>query len=381
MEIRLPLFVRVILLLLGFVLLLYILILWKSVFVPLVFAFVFSLLLMPMCKGLERNRIPRPFAILLCLLVVMLVLTCIVWFLSSQALEFRSELRGLTEKVAQMVESVQQWLFRRFGIEPSSKDQIIQGSLEKFSESGTSFLGSTLNFTADMLSLITLIPIYIFCFLYYRDHFRKFLSMWTNSAQRTEVVEMFDDMQKVVQGYISGLVIVIVVVAMLNSAGLMILGVPFALFFGAFASVLTIIPYIGILLGSLLPALYVLINTGSWPTALGVIGVFVFVQFLEGNFITPNIVGSRVSLNAFSAIVGLVIGGQVWGAAGMILAIPVTAILKVVFDHYGPLQPIGYLLADMSDSAEEGMFSGAFRKIRGLFGPGQKNDPPESHAE
>jgi predicted PurR-regulated permease PerM len=130
------------------------------------------------------------------------------------------------------------------------------------------------------------------------------------------------------------------------------MGVPYAFFFGAFASVLTIIPYIGILIGALLPALFILVQTGSLVNAVIVIGIFTFVQFLEANFITPNITGSKVSLNPFAAILALILGGEIWGASGMILAIPVVAILKVVFDAYEPLRPIGFLLGDVHPERE-----------------------------
>ena len=167
-----------------------------------------------------------------------------------------------------------------------------------------------------------------------------------------------DNIQKVVESYISGLMIVIVIVAILNTLGLLIMGVPYAIFFGAFAAVLTIIPYIGILIGALLPALYILVQTGSLVNAVIVVGIFAFVQFLEGNFITPNITGSKVSINPFAAILALIIGGEIWGAAGMILSIPIIAILKVVFDAYEPLKPIGFLLGDIhhGTQSEPGFF-------------------------
>jgi predicted PurR-regulated permease PerM len=141
-------------------------------------------------------------------------------------------------------------------------------------------------------------------------------------------------------------------VAILNTIGLLIMGVPYAFFFGAFASVLTIIPYIGILIGALLPALFVLVQTGSLIDAVIVVGIFTFVQFLEGNFITPNITGSKVSINPFAAILALILGGEIWGAAGMILSIPVIAMLKVVFDAYEPMRPAGYLLGDVHNERE-----------------------------
>jgi predicted PurR-regulated permease PerM len=77
------------------------------------------------------------------------------------------------------------------------------------------------------------------------------------------------------------------------------------------------------------------------------------VQFLEGNFITPNIVGSKVSVNPLAAIIALLIGGMLWGPAGMILSIPFTAIIKVVFDHVDSLEPFGFLLGEPPQAPEK----------------------------
>jgi predicted PurR-regulated permease PerM len=86
--------------------------------------------------------------------------------------------------------------------------------------------------------------------------------------------------------------------------------------------------------------------------AVGVAGAFTVVQFLEGNFITPNIVGSKVSVNPLAAIIALILGGMLWGPAGMILSIPFTAILKVILDNIEPLEPFGFLLGEPPEPAD-----------------------------
>ncbi|WP_262922904.1 AI-2E family transporter [Hymenobacter cellulosilyticus] len=161
-----------------------------------------------------------------------------------------------------------------------------------------------------------------------------------------------DNIQTVVQAYISGLLKVIVIVAVLNGIGLVALGVKFAIFFAIFASVLAVIPYIGIMIGATLPALITLVETGSPLQALGVIGVFVFVQFLEGNFITPMITGSQVSINPLAAILALILGNELWGTPGMILSIPIMAVIKVVLDASKVTEPWGFLLGDTAEGED-----------------------------
>ena len=105
----------------------------------------------------------------------------------------------------------------------------------------------------------------------------------------------------------------------------------------------------------LLPILFALVTKDSLWYPLGVALLFWGVQFLEGNFITPNVVGGRVSINPFAAIIALFTGGMIWGALGMILSIPVLAIIKVICDAVGSPQPIAFLL----DNPPECRYAGA----------------------
>lgn len=349
MELKLPDYLKFILILLGVVLLVWLLQAFKSVLVPLAFALLFALLLLPLAKDLERLRIPRPLAILICIVLVVIILGGVVWFLSMQLISLTSELDTIGDNIGDLLDKVQMFLYNKFGIQPSNRADLVRNAIGSLQELATTFLGSTISMTTGALSILVVVPIFVFCFLYYRDHLEQFLFKFVAKDRRSSLVQTIVNIQQVGQSYISGLMIVIFIVALLNSAGLMILGVKYAIFFGVFASILTIIPYIGILIGATLPALLTLATTGHLIDAVLVVGVFMFVQFLEGNFITPFVVGSKVSINPFAAIVGLLIGGEIWGAAGMILSIPVIAMLKVLFDVYPPLTPFGFLLADIDE--------------------------------
>ena len=368
MEIQFPKYFKYTIILLGLILLIWLLQTFKSILVPVCFASLFALLMVPLCERFEKWRIPRPLAILLCIILIFTLISGLVWMLSSQLISFSRDLTTLSDKVNEYIQKVQEFLFQNFGIKPTNRREFISKHIGTLQETGTSILGSTLSLTTGALSMLTLIPIYIFFMLYYRDHFRRFLFKFITRDKRSTLVNTIDNIQKVVQSYISGLLIVIVIVALLNMTGLMILGVPYAVFFGIFASVLTIIPYIGILIGAALPAMYTLVETGSIVQALFVIGVFVFVQFLEGNFITSNITGSRVSLNPFAAVIALIVGGEIWGAAGMILSIPIIAILKVLFDAYEPLEPFGFLLSDINaDSSKPNVFDKISTRVKTIL--------------
>jgi predicted PurR-regulated permease PerM len=151
------------------------------------------------------------------------------------------------------------------------------------------------------------------------------------------------------QNYLIGLIKVIFIVGTLNTIGLVILGINNPIFFGFFAAILLLIPYIGIIIGSLIPAILALATKDSAWYAFGIIAIFGFIQFLEGNFITPKITGSKVSINAFVAILSLIVFSMLWGIAGMIVALPVTATLKIIFDNTPEYQAYGFLMGEPID--------------------------------
>ena len=339
-------------LLIGLSLLVFVLHTLDSILLPLFFSALLATLLLPLVSKLESWRWPRVLAILAAILLLVGGLAGLIILFGTQILDLKAELPLIREKLAVLVDQGQQWLHNRLGIRVMSKDELIDSSLSSAKKSAGGFLGSTLSTTAGVLSVLTLIPIYIFCFLYYRDHMRQFMFRFVTPDKRTSVLHTMDNIQTVVQAYISGLLTVIVIVSILNGAGLLLLNVKFAIFFAIFASVLAVIPYIGIMVGATIPALITLVETGSPTKAAAVVGVFVFVQFLEGNFITPMITGSKVSINPMAAIVALILGGELWGTPGMILSIPLMAVIKVVFDANKATEPWGFLLGDVTDGEE-----------------------------
>lgn len=377
MEIQFPKYFKYTIILLGLLLLIWFLQTFKPILMPLVFGILFSLLLLPMTRDLEKWRIPRALAILCSIIVVVVVLGLVIWFLTSQLISLTSELDKIGKNMDALLERAQQYLYDQFGVQPTERGDLIRNAVGNLQEYATTLVGGTISMTTGALTIMTIVPIFVFCFLYYRDHLQQFMFKFIAKDRRSGLIQTVTNIQVVVQSYISGLMIVIVIVSLLNSAGLLILGIDYAIFFGVFASILTVIPYIGILIGAMLPALFTLATTGNLVDSILVIAIFSFVQFLEGNFITPFVIGSKVSINPFAAILALLIGAEIWGAAGMIISIPVIATLKVLFDAYPPLEPLGFLLADLDNvkPKQPGRVRRWFEKARDKA----KRELPEEH--
>ena len=321
--------------------------------IPLLFSVLVSILLFPVCSRLERWKVPRILAIILSILLFIVVIAALIYLVTIQVASFADELPRITEKAEALLEQLTSMGERYLNVSRSEQVSKGKGYLINLLSDSRALLLGTLVATTGTLTTAALVPLYVFFFLLYRDFFRRFVHKAFHKVPKHKLNAILDKIYEVIQSYLAGLVLVIGIVGVLNTIGLLLLGIDYAVFFGFLAAFLILIPYVGILIGSLFPALMSIITEDSAWYALGVIGVMGFVQFLEGNFITPNIVGSKVSINPLAAIVMLLLGGQLWGLPGLVLALPLTAILKVILDANRSTEPFGFLLGEPGQEVAE----------------------------
>lgn len=329
----------------------YVLMLGKSILSPILAALIIALLLRPLSARMERLKASRGVSSILSIVIVICILAGFFYFISTQVGNISSDMNSIGARFSELIDRGYGWMEGTFGINQQEQTLYIKDSLDVFMQNSSSAFTQIISATADFFTSFFLFLITLFFILYYRKFFMAFLYKWFKVEDHSVVGSTLYKIELVVRSYILGLFSVILIVAILNSVGLMLLGIQHAVFFGVLASVLTIIPFIGIFIGSLLPILFALVTKDSLWYPVGVAGLFWGIQFLEGNFITPNVVGGRVSINPFAAILALFFGGMVWGALGMILSIPVLAIVKVICDAIKPLQPFGFLLGTPPDEA------------------------------
>lgn len=330
----------------ALVLILVLLYLAQGVILPILFATLISISLFPLARLFERLRLGKAFSALLAVIVAIAVISAILWFIVHQSIIIGKDATAITGKVLSVLENGQTWLQDQFGI---GRNQVIDKLKEQGNKSLENIGGvitSTFGSIGNMLASAILVPLYSFFMLYYRDFFREFFFKAFKSTPQRKVNEVLNKIYAVVQSYLVGLITVMGIVAVLNTVGLMAMGIEYAWFFGTLASLLMLLPYIGIAIGSILPALFALATKDTAWYALGVVAWFQVVQFLEGNIITPNIVGSKVSINPLMAIIGILLGGMLFGLAGLILALPFIATLKVIFDAIPSMEAFGFLIGE-----------------------------------
>lgn len=322
----------------------------QSILVPILFAVILSVLLLPLCERFEKWGFNRAFASLTALILAILVLVGIGYLIVSQTLNITEDASDIANKIKSLIMRILEWTSDKFNM---STHELIQRAESEMGNSASTIGGyatSVLNSIGNSLAYGLLVPIMIFFFLYYREFFKEFFFRVFSATPKEKIEEVLSKIYDVLQNYLVGLISVMGIVAVLNTIGLMILGIEYAWFFGILAAMLTIFPYVGIFIGSLIPALFALATKDSAWYALGVVLWFQLVQTLEGNFITPKIVGGKASLNPLVSLLSFFLGGMLFGISGMILALPLLAMLKVIFDAMPSTAPYGFLLSEPDDS-------------------------------
>jgi predicted PurR-regulated permease PerM len=322
----------------------------KPLIVPLLYSIILSILIFPIVRFLENklsfnNLLSALSAILLMILAIIILFSLIGMQLSdlvSKSSIYAIKLEQFYINFAQETESKFNLDLNNFNNESIDIGKFLKNNFSNIIE----FIGASGSILGDLI----LIPIYMFFFLYHRKFFQNFLlKVFSNNHNESYVKLVIQKLYNVQKNYLSGLFTVMGIVGILNSIGLLLLGIENAFFFGFFAALLLLIPYIGIIIGSLIPAVIALITKDSIWYSIGVIALFSFIQFVEGNFITPKITGSKVSINVLFAIISIIAFSMLWGTSGMILALPIIASLKIVFDAIPSLEPYGYVMGEPNE--------------------------------
>lgn len=339
-----PFYAKFAFVLLSLVILFGVIWLGQGVLMPPMFALLFAILLDPIAGFMNRRmRIPRVVSILLSVLLAILVLAGIIFFISWQVSDMVSDWQKIKSNVNMHITHLQNYIWRTVDLNKTEQDQLLE---QATSGDGSSLVGSTILSITDALMNFVLVPIYIFLFILYKNHFKKFLCKVFKPMHHGVLRDVLHQVRVSIRSYISGLMIQMLTVSVLTTTGYMIIGLDYAILLGVITGLLNLIPYVGILSAAVLSMAATLTGSADVDLILWITVVNIVVQFIDNNLLVPMIVSSKVEINAMVSITGIIIGGALGGVAGMFLAIPYIAITKVVFDRIPELTAWGYLMGD-----------------------------------
>jgi predicted PurR-regulated permease PerM len=352
-NVNLPPYLKALAVLLLIIVIVYILIIGKSLLVPLFLAGLISILLTPMADFIESRKISRIWSTVISLFSAFIFIVGFLSFIVVQIASFGKDLGNVREKLNVYLSQIDFFIQKNFQIDTGIGNGIDKNYLIEWIENHSASLAEFVFGTIGSLSIVLLLPIFIFFFLLYRDHLTLFLIGLFPGQNDQKVKDEIFILRRVVQSYIVGVLKVMVILAILNSAVLLGLGIKHAIFFGVFAAVLNIVPYLGPLIALLLPVGFAFLTKDGLFYPIGIIVSFQLIQMIEANFLTPKIVGSNVNLNAFATFLGLLIGASIWGVVGMILIIPALAVLRKIFELTEATRPYALLLGEEKNEIGE----------------------------
>ena len=336
----------------------------KEILILVVFSGFLAMLMAPVSNKLESWGVNRVFSTLLSVLIIVVVISLVLLLITAQVVTFTEDLPSIQKKLEGFISGIQSWIENQFGVSSQQQIKALQEQTKNTISSAGSYLTGMVAGLVTLIGGFTLVLVMTFLFLLHREKYQGFFVMIYKPEKREEAKVIFSKVSKIAQQYLVGRAISIIILTVFYTVGLLILGIKNAFLLSAIAAIVTFIPYVGPVIGGLLPIFMALVTEDSFGPALGVIIVIALAQMFDNYFIEPYVVGGNVNISPFFTILILIIGGLIWGIAGVILFLPLLGMIKIFFDNIDGLQPYAYLIGDQSKFNESGS---VMDKLKGIF--------------
>jgi predicted PurR-regulated permease PerM len=341
----------------------------KSILIPLGIALLLAFILYPVHKKLLKWGAGNILAAFSSILLLIIIIGGGITFFSAEIIALSDDVSSFGTKLSKLYTDVIIYINQNVSlVDNLDKSQLLKDLEAWIKNSAGSLLGGTFNSTANFFTGLVTMFIYLFLFLIYHKGLVRAFMKFSPESHKQQFAKMLKGIQQVGQKYLSGMLLLIIILGFANSIGLWIIGIDSPFLFGFLAASLSIIPYIGTTLGATIPVLYAFMSEDQLWVPLAVAILFWFIQLIESNFLSPKIVGNSVNVNAFAAILSLIIGASIWGVAGMILFLPFAAMLKVICEEYESLQPLALLIGNTNfqdgDSSKKGVLQRLKKKFK-----------------
>lgn len=345
-----PFYTKLAMILVCLISLSYIFVLGKEILSPLLYSFLFAILLTPIAKTLEKRlKVPRGGAAALSVILMLVLIATIVYFVGEELTKLAHDWPTFKEVFMASISKFQHWFSRRFHVNVAEQINYINGATSNMMSSSTTIIGKTIFSLSSVLLFLVFVMIDTFFILYYRRLLIKFLLNVCEEENAVTVNDIVEQVQYIIRKYIVGLLTEMAIVSAICCIAFSLIGIKYAILLGFITGLFNIIPYIGIFTSLVLSTLITIGTAAATTTIVLVVITIVGMHLVDSNFLLPFIVGSKVKINGFITLLGVVVGEMLWGISGMFLSIPVIAISKIVFDRIESLKPWGYLLGEERD--------------------------------
>lgn len=332
--------------LLGLFLIGFIIVIGKIIIMPLLMSFFISIMLLPLFRFFRKLRLSEGLAIFLPILLVFIVMALIVWLFYNQMRFLLYDYQTIQQNLTTHLNALSLWISRVLGFSPKEQVEFINQQSNKLLNYAASIFSGAAGSATGTLIFLGLLPIYTFLLMMYRGILMKFILMCFETKEHENIQVVTGQIENMSKRYLLGLLIQLCYITLLLWGILAVFGIKHALLIGIIFAFLNLIPYLGALIGNILGVLITLASSESIVDILFVLGAIAAVQFLDNNILMPRIVGSQVKLNPLISLIGIIIAGAMTGVSGMFLALPIMAVLKIIFDRTEQFKKWGVLLGD-----------------------------------
>ncbi len=320
----------------------------KLILVVVLISILLSFVLAPVVDFLMRFQIPRGLGSLIAVLILVALIAGATYVSYSRAMSFMYELPMYKARIQSMMANVraqaEQIEQTTETVLPSSEEDKKTVTVKQ-SSSWTDLVSRNASSVSEVVLALTFIPFLVFFMLSWQDHVRSASVMLFSMENRNTAYVMLGLVARMIRSFIVGNFIIGVFLSACSIAVFALLGLPYFYFLGAISGFLSLIPYLGVLL-AVLPPLVADLGHLTAATSLVVIGTVLGLHLIGMNVLYPKILGKRLQLNPLAVTLALLFWGWLWGAMGLILAVPITGAVKIICDHIEPLRPYGAWLGE-----------------------------------
>lgn len=342
-----PFYFKLAMVLIAMLALIYISVIAKEVLSPILFGLLFSILLLPLAVFFEKKmKLKRGAASGLAVLLLLISIAALLFLIGAQITRLANDLPLLKEQVILSLHNFQQWIAAKFHINIEKQMNYVQTATSKIKTATPSMIGSTFISISSILLFLVFVILDTFFMLFYRRRLLKFLIDVFKEENAVTVYDIVATIQSILRKYVVGLFLEMSTVAVVCCTVFLLLGIKYAILLGLITAIFNIVPYIGIFSALVLNVVITFATTAMAGKVLLVVITVVTMHLIDSNILLPMIVGSKVRINAFITLLGVVLGEMIWGISGMFLSIPVIAMMKIIFDRVESLKPWGVLLGD-----------------------------------
>jgi len=305
------------------------------------------MLLLPVAEWLEKKGMGKVISIILAILVIVLFFAGVIWLISWQLSDIMKDSESINQNLTKKVTELRNYISSSLGIPKPKQEEVM--AKQQSEAGGSGIAGKILSGLGGFVTNLLLVLIYIFLFMFFRTHLKKFILQLVPKTDIPKTEEVITKCRTIAQKYITGLGMMIVCLWVMYGIGFSIAGVKSPILFAVLCGVLEIIPFVGNLAGTAITLLMTIAQGGGTNVIIGILITYALVQFIQSYIIEPLVVGAEVNINPLITIMGIVLGELVWGIPGMILAVPFLGIIKIICDNVQSLKPYGFVLGQENE--------------------------------